>query len=61
MKRFDLRRDFLVFFSSCYVRSRNAEETIFAKDRLFRCASARNRAEEHKKSRRKSNLQYGID
>lgn len=26
---FDLRRDFQVFFSSCYVRSRKPEETIF--------------------------------
>src|ERR1700686_4201438 len=26
---FHLRRDFLVFFSSCYVRSRKPEETIF--------------------------------
>lgn len=26
---FNLRRDFLVFFSSCYVRSRKPEETIF--------------------------------
>jgi len=26
---FDLRRSFLVFFSSCYVRSRKPEETIF--------------------------------
>lgn len=26
---FDLRRNFLVFFSSCYVRSRKPEETIF--------------------------------
>ena len=24
-----MRRDFLVFFSSCYVRSRKPEETIF--------------------------------
>ncbi len=29
IKTFDLRRDFLVFFSSCYVRSRKPEETIF--------------------------------
>ena len=26
---FQLRRNFLVFFSSCYVRSRKPEETIF--------------------------------
>jgi putative hydrolase of the HAD superfamily len=29
IKRFDLRRDFLVFFSSCYVHSRKPEETIY--------------------------------
>jgi putative hydrolase of the HAD superfamily len=29
IKQFDLRRDFLVFFSSCYVRSRKPEEHIF--------------------------------
>ena len=29
IEAFDLRRDFLVFFSSCYVRSRKPEETIF--------------------------------
>lgn len=29
IKTFDLRRDFLVFFSSCYVRSRKPEEHIF--------------------------------
>ena len=29
IEAFYLRRDFLVFFSSCYVRSRKPEETIF--------------------------------
>ncbi len=29
IEAFDLRRDFLVFFSSCYIRSRKPEETIF--------------------------------
>jgi putative hydrolase of the HAD superfamily len=29
IRAFDLRRDFLVFFSSCYVRSRKPEEHIF--------------------------------
>lgn len=29
IKKFDLRRDFLVFFSSCYVRSRKPEELIY--------------------------------
>jgi putative hydrolase of the HAD superfamily len=29
IETFDLRRDFLVFFSSCYVRSRKPEEMIF--------------------------------
>ena len=29
IEAFDLRRDFLVFFSSCYVHSRKPEETIF--------------------------------
>ena len=29
IEAFDLRRDFLVFFSSCYLRSRKPEETIF--------------------------------
>lgn len=29
IEAFHLRRDFLVFFSSCYVRSRKPEETIF--------------------------------
>jgi putative hydrolase of the HAD superfamily len=29
IKKFDLRRDFLVFFSSCYVHSRKPEETIY--------------------------------
>jgi putative hydrolase of the HAD superfamily len=29
VEAFNLRRDFLVFFSSCYVRSRKPEETIF--------------------------------
>jgi len=29
IEAFKLRRDFLVFFSSCYVRSRKPEETIF--------------------------------
>jgi putative hydrolase of the HAD superfamily len=29
IKKFDLRRDFLVFFSSCYVKSRKPEEHIF--------------------------------
>ena len=29
IKAFDLRRNFLVFFSSCYVRSRKPEEMIF--------------------------------
>lgn len=29
IEAFDLRRDFEVFFSSCYVRSRKPEETIF--------------------------------
>ena len=29
IKTFDLRRDFLVFFSSCYVRSRKPEELIY--------------------------------
>jgi putative hydrolase of the HAD superfamily len=29
IEAFDLRRDFQVFFSSCYVRSRKPEETIF--------------------------------
>jgi putative hydrolase of the HAD superfamily len=29
IEAFDLRRDFLVFFSSCYVRSRKPEELIF--------------------------------
>ena len=29
IETFHLRRDFLVFFSSCYVRSRKPEETIF--------------------------------
>lgn len=29
IEAFDLRRNFLVFFSSCYVRSRKPEETIF--------------------------------
>jgi putative hydrolase of the HAD superfamily len=29
IKAFDLRRNFLVFFSSCYVRSRKPEELIF--------------------------------
>jgi len=29
IEAFNLRRDFLVFFSSCYVRSRKPEETIF--------------------------------
>ena len=29
IQAFDLRRDFLVFFSSCYVRSRKPEELIF--------------------------------
>jgi putative hydrolase of the HAD superfamily len=29
IKAFNLRHDFLVFFSSCYVRSRKPEETIF--------------------------------
>jgi putative hydrolase of the HAD superfamily len=29
IEAFDLRRNFLVFFSSCYVHSRKPEETIF--------------------------------
>jgi putative hydrolase of the HAD superfamily len=29
IEAFDLRRNFLVFFSSCYIRSRKPEETIF--------------------------------
>ena len=29
IEAFDLRRNFLVFFSSCYLRSRKPEETIF--------------------------------
>jgi putative hydrolase of the HAD superfamily len=29
IEKFDLRRNFEVFFSSCYVRSRKPEETIF--------------------------------
>jgi putative hydrolase of the HAD superfamily len=29
IKKFDLRRDFLVFFSSCYVHSRKPEEHIY--------------------------------
>jgi putative hydrolase of the HAD superfamily len=29
IEAFDLRRNFLVFFSSCYVRARKPEETIF--------------------------------
>ncbi|MGB2672811.1 MAG: HAD family phosphatase, partial [Candidatus Acidiferrum sp.] len=29
IETFQLRRDFLVFFSSCYVRARKPEETIF--------------------------------
>jgi putative hydrolase of the HAD superfamily len=29
IEAFNLRRDFLVFFSSCYVRSRKPEEAIF--------------------------------
>ncbi|MEI4884123.1 HAD family hydrolase, partial [Klebsiella pneumoniae] len=29
IEAFNLRRNFLVFFSSCYVRSRKPEETIF--------------------------------
>jgi putative hydrolase of the HAD superfamily len=29
IEAFNLRREFLVFFSSCYVRSRKPEETIF--------------------------------
>jgi putative hydrolase of the HAD superfamily len=29
INKFDLRRDFLVFFSSCYVRSRKPEELIY--------------------------------
>ena len=29
IKKFDLRRTFLVFFSSCYVHSRKPEETIY--------------------------------
>ena len=29
IEAFDLRRDFQVFFSSCYIRSRKPEETIF--------------------------------
>jgi putative hydrolase of the HAD superfamily len=29
IKKFELRRDFLVFFSSCYVRSRKPEELIY--------------------------------
>src|SRR5437588_9707247 len=29
IEAFDLRRNFLVFFSSCYVRSRKPEETIY--------------------------------
>ena len=29
IKKFDLRRDFLVFLSSCYVHSRKPEETIY--------------------------------
>jgi putative hydrolase of the HAD superfamily len=29
IKAFDLRKDFLVFFSSCYVRTRKPEELIF--------------------------------
>jgi len=29
IEAFHLRRDFIVFFSSCYVRSRKPEETIF--------------------------------
>jgi putative hydrolase of the HAD superfamily len=29
IEAFDLKRDFLVFFSSCYVRSRKPEEMIF--------------------------------
>jgi putative hydrolase of the HAD superfamily len=29
IQKFDLRRDFLVFFSSCYVRSRKPEELIY--------------------------------
>ena len=29
IETFDLRRNFLVFFSSCYVRSRKPEETIY--------------------------------
>jgi putative hydrolase of the HAD superfamily len=29
IEAFNLRRDFLVFFSSCYVRSRKPEELIF--------------------------------
>ena len=29
IEAFDLRRDFMVFFSSCYVRSRKPEEAIF--------------------------------
>lgn len=29
IKKFDLHRDFLVFFSSCYVHSRKPEETIY--------------------------------
>lgn len=29
IEAFNLRRDFLVFFSSCYVRARKPEETIF--------------------------------
>jgi putative hydrolase of the HAD superfamily len=29
IEAFNLRRDFMVFFSSCYVRSRKPEETIF--------------------------------
>src|SRR5207253_6692462 len=39
IEAFDLRRNFLVFFSSCYVHSRKPEETIFRA-----CA---NRSEEH--------------
>lgn len=29
IEAFDLRRNFLVFFSSCYIRARKPEETIF--------------------------------
>ena len=40
--KFDLRRDFLLFFSSCYVHTRKPEETIY---RMALCITQRPAAE----------------